>query len=122
MWLRLASPKMPASEYVKPKVSTCNYLLIMRKTYRAEIKTEVKIEKDCCTINSWGNTANRPDFTETGSIREIRNALLQRSKKHCTMAEKLQPNVQIRPWKSPLHSADILSLSCKLAFSPAHCL
>lgn len=52
MWLRLASPNMPASQYVKPKVSTCNYLLIMRKTYRAEIKTEVKIERTVAQLTA----------------------------------------------------------------------
>lgn len=52
MWVRLASPKMPASECVKPKVSICNYLLIMRKTYRAEIKTEVKIERTVAQLTA----------------------------------------------------------------------
>lgn len=47
------------------------YTSIIRKTSTEERKTEDKIEQGCCTINSWGNTANRGLFEDTGSVKEI---------------------------------------------------
>lgn len=50
--VNVAETEMSTSEYVKPKFSTCNYLLIMRKTYEAEIKTEVKIERTVAQLTA----------------------------------------------------------------------
>lgn len=40
-----------------------------------------KIEQGYCTINSWGNTANRAFIVETGSVKEIWCCLLSQPKK-----------------------------------------
>lgn len=98
------------------------YLNIMRKTSKAERKTEGKIEQGYCTINGWGNTANRAFFVETGSVKEIWSCLLYQPKKAVPQKKngsRIHKSVP-RKVNSPLHSADVLSSRCKLAFSFPH--
>lgn len=83
--------KREAEAFYTPK-----YLDIMRKTSTAERKTEGKIEQGCCTINSWGNRANRPFFVETGSVKDMELFALT-AKKGCPTEEKWQRNPQISP-------------------------
>lgn len=91
----------------------------MRKTSTVEREPVGKIERGYCTINSWGNTANRAFFVETGSVKEIWSCLLYQPKKAVSQKKngtEIHKSVP-RKVNNSLHSADVLSSRCKLAFS-----
>ncbi len=88
--LGVACLHMPADRKREAKaLYTLIKFNVMRKTSTAKTKTVGKIKRRYCTIYSWGNSANRAFFVETGSVKEIWELFALPAKKGLSHGRKM---------------------------------